>query len=173
MHATAGFAALAVAILLFAITTAPSASAATSDDACALVTRAQVSAVVGVPVDAGTHVTPTFVKTCTWGPTGGAREDVKAVTISFQNAASYDAGKRLMQQTQAVVNQTQGGASMASDSASGVGDDAYYTSMGAGYTALMVKKGNVALKIAIYGGMPTDKKKAVEKALALQALSKL
>jgi hypothetical protein len=37
----------------------------------------------------------------------------------------------------------------------------------------MLKKGNVALKVAAYGDMPADKKKAVEKTLALQALSKL
>ena len=78
-----------------------------------------------------------------------------------------------MQQTQAVVNQKEGGGAMASDSASGIGDDAYYTTMGTGYTGLMVKKGNVAMKIAVYGGMPTDKKKTAEKTLALQALSKL
>jgi hypothetical protein len=173
MRTTSGFAALAVAILLSAITAAPSASAATTDDACALVTQAQVSAAVGVSVGAGTHVPPSFVKTCTWSPTGGAREDVKSVTVSFQNAGSYDAGKRVMQQTQAVVNQKEGGGAMASDSASGIGDDAYYTTMGTGYTGLMVKKGNVAMKIAVYGGMPTDKKKTAEKTLALQALSKL
>jgi len=71
------------------------------------------------------------------------------------------------------VNQKDGGANMASQSASGIGDDAYYTTMGAGYTGLMVKKGNLALKIAVYSDMPADKKKAVEKTLALQALSKL
>jgi hypothetical protein len=173
MRATTGFAALAVAILVFAVAAVPPASAAPPNDACALVTQAQVSAALGVSVDAGTHVTPTFVKVCTWNPSGSAVKDVKSVTVSFQDAASFDAGKRLMQQTQAAVNQQEGGAAMASESASGVGDEAYYTSMGAGYTALMVKKGNVALKIAIYGGMPVDKKKAAEKTLALNALSKL
>jgi hypothetical protein len=173
MRATIGFAALAVASFLFAITAATSASAATTDDACALVTQAQVSAAVGTSVEAGSHVTPTFVKTCTWNSAGGAAKDVRCVTISFQNAASYDAGKRLMQQTQAAVNQKEGGAKMANDSASGIGDDAYYTTMGTGYTGLMIKKGNVALKIAVYGGMPADKKKAAEKTLAFQALSKL
>jgi hypothetical protein len=78
-----------------------------------------------------------------------------------------------MQQAEGAVNQKEGAGSMASQSASGIGDDACYTSMGAGYTGLMVKKGNVALKIAIYGEMPADKKKAAEKTLALQALSKL
>lgn len=173
MRARTGSSLLAVAVLVFAIAAVPSACAAPPEDACALVTQAQVSAAIGVSVDAGTHVTPTFLKTCTWNPSGGATKDVKYVTISFQNAASYDAGKRVMQQTEAAVNQKEGGANMASQSASGIGDDAYYTTMGAGYTGLMVKKGSLALKIAVYGDMTADKKKAVEKTLALQALSKL
>jgi hypothetical protein len=45
--------------------------------------------------------------------------------------------------------------------------------MGTSYTALMVKKGNVAFKIAPYGKLPIEKKKAVEKALAQQVVSKL
>ena len=172
MHATNGFVVLAVATLVFAITAVPSAGAATTDDACALVTHSQMSAVVGVSMGAGTHVTPTYVKTCTWTPSGGATKDVKSVTVSYQDAGSYDAGKRLMQQAQAAAAQ-EGTAKMTSESATGIGDDAYYTTMGTGYTGLMLKKGNVALKVAVYGDMPADKKKAVEKTLALQALSKL
>jgi hypothetical protein len=110
---------------------------------------------------------------CTWTLSGGATKDVKSVTVSYQDAGSYDAGKRLMQQTQAAVAVKEGTGKMTDESATGVGDDAYYTTMGTGYTGLMLKKGNVALKVAVYGDMPADKKKAVEKTLALQALSKL
>jgi hypothetical protein len=78
-----------------------------------------------------------------------------------------------MQQTQAAVAVKEGTGKMTDESATGIGDDAYYTTMGTGYTGLMLKKGNVALKVAVYGDMPADKKKAVEKTLALQALSKL
>jgi len=173
MRVINGFVVLAVATLVFAMTTVPSAGAATTDDACALVTQAQVSTAVGVSMGAGTHVTPTYVKTCTWTPSGGATEDVKSVTVSYQDAGSYDAGKRLMQQTQAAMAVKEGTAKMTNEGATGIGDDAYYTSMGTGYTGLILKKGNVALKIAVYGDMPADKKKAVEKSLALQALSKL
>ena len=78
-----------------------------------------------------------------------------------------------MQQTQAAMAVKEGTAKMTNEGATGIGDDAYYTSMGTGYTGLILKKGNVALKIAVYGDMPADKKKAVEKSLALQALSKV
>ena len=171
MRATTGFAKLAVAILVLAIPAVPSASAAPPNDACALVTQAQMSAALGVSVGAGTHVVPNSTKECTWTPTGGGTKDVKYATLSFQDPSGYATGKMVAQQAE--VNQKEGAGSMATDSARGIGDDAYYASMGTGYTALLLKKGNVALKIAIYGEMPVDKKKAAEKTLALNALSKL
>ncbi|MBS0396901.1 MAG: hypothetical protein JSR54_19935, partial [Proteobacteria bacterium] len=54
-------------------------------DACTLATPAQVGAAVHVSVGAGTHVTPTFVKTCTWTPT--ANSSVRAVTVNLQTPA--------------------------------------------------------------------------------------
>jgi hypothetical protein len=173
MRAPASFVALAVAILILALAAVPSASAAPPNDACALVTQAQMSAALGVPIGTGQHVVPTFTKECTWTPTGGATKDVKYATVSFQDPTGYAMGKMVAQQAQAKVNKEEGAGSMAADSASGIGDDAYYTSMGTGYTALLLKKGNVALKVAIYGEMPVAKKKAAEKTLALNALSKL
>lgn len=172
MRAKAAIAALSVAIFIIASAAVPSASAA-PNDACALVTQAQMSAALGVPVGAGTHVVPNSAKECTWTPTGGATKDVKYATVSFQDPSGYAIGKMVMQRAQAEVNQKEGAGSMAADSASGIGDDAYYMSMGTGYTTLMLKKGNVSLKIAIYGEMPVDKKRAAEKTLALQALSKI
>ena len=54
----------------------------------------------------------------------------------------------------------------------GIGDDAYYLAVG-NNVGLIVKKGNVAFKAAVYGGAPIDKKEAMEKTLASQAVSKL
>ena len=168
-------AAVLVAIFIVAAAAAPSASAAPPDDACLLLTQAQVTAVVGVPVGSGSHVTPTYLKTCTWAPSGGPTKDVKSVTISFQAADAYETGKKLMDQTAARMKEQKDkdAAPMANELAAGIGDDAYYMSMGSTYTGLMVKKGSVAFKVAMYGDLPTEKKKAIEKTLALQALSKL
>jgi len=68
-------------------------------DACTLLTRAQVAAAVGGAVSDGTHVTPTFVKTCTWTPSGKSK--LGSVTLNLQTAAFYDGGKR--QATMAVA----------------------------------------------------------------------
>ena len=51
-----------IALSIVGATIAQSASAAPSDDACSLLTPAQVSAALGAPVGEGTYVTPTFKK---------------------------------------------------------------------------------------------------------------
>jgi hypothetical protein len=161
-----------VASLVFTVAAAPSANAA-PDDACTLLTQKQVADAVGVPVNSGAHTTPTYLKTCTWASPTGAAKGVKVVTLDLQAADRFAAGKRLMEQSMAAAKVQDKNAASASIASAGIGDDAYYMSTGAGYTGLMVKKGSVAFKLAIYGDMPNDKKKDVEKALALEVLSKL
>ena len=56
---------------------------------------------------------------------------------------------------------------------SGIGGDAYYTVFGGTITNLMVKKGNVSFKLAIYGGPAPEKAMAMEKTLALEIVGKL
>jgi hypothetical protein len=166
---------LTTAIFVGAIAAVPLASAAPPEDACKLLTQAQVSAVLGVSMGAGSHVTPTYLKTCTWTPADGGTKNRKTVTISFQSADSFGAAKKLMEQSQAMLKAEgdKGAGQFANASASGIGDDAFYTSMGGNYTALLVKKRNTSFKVAIYGPLPVDEAKAMEKTLALEALSTL
>ena len=159
MRLITGLAALAVAILIFGIT-APTASAAPADDACSLLTQTQMSAALGVSVGAGSHVTPTFLKTCTWDAAGGSAKGVKYVTLMLEGVDAYEAGKTVRARTIVITP------------VSGVGDGAYYLSLGRN-TGLIVKKGNVAFKVAVYGEAPLEQKKAMERVLALQALPKL
>jgi len=142
---------------VFALQT-QSANAAAPDDACALLTTAQVSAAVGVAVGDGTYVTPTFKKTCTWMPSDSA-SGIRAITLNLQSPERFEGGK--------------GGVNViALTPASGIGDDAYY--LGAGSTeGLFFRKGEHAFKIAVYTTQPLDKKRAMETALAKQVLAKL
>jgi len=58
-------------------------------------------------------------------------------------------------------------------SVSGVGDDAFYVTVGQ-IVGLCVKKGSAAFKATVYSSsMPMDKRKGMEKTLAQQVLSKL
>ena len=127
-------------------------------DACAVLTAAQVSSAIGIPVKEGTHPTPDFLRTCTWIPSN--QTQIKAVTFYIQSANSYDAAKRLLQQS-----------GMKDTSVGGVGDDAYFQTVGTN-SSLVGKKGNTAFKVAIYTTLPVDKAQAMEKTLAVQALSK-
>jgi len=137
---------------------AQSVSAATADDACAILTPAQVSAAVGVAVDEGTYVTPTFKKTCTWTVKDSAG-GIRFVTLNLQSPAQFAGGKTGLNQ-------------VALTPAAGIGDDAYY--LGAGSTeGLFFKKGERAFKIAVYSTLPLEKKRAMENALAKQVLAKL
>jgi hypothetical protein len=148
--------AVIAAIFIVGAAMAPSANAAPADDACSLLTQAQVRAALGASVGAGSYVSPTFKKTCTWTVAGGA----EYVTLELEGLDAYQAGKVALTKTIVVT------------SVSGIGDDAYYLAVGKN-VGLIVKKGNVAFKVAVYGGMPIDKKEAIEKTLASQAVSKL
>lgn len=134
--------------------TAAAAFAAPPTEACSVLTTAQVSSAVGSTVADGTYIMPTFKKTCTWNiSTGGS------VTLQLQSLDFFNAGKGSM----AAAERT---------STSGVGDEAYYLGMGP-TTGLVVKKGNGAFKISVYSSnLSLDQRKAIEKALAQQALAK-
>ncbi len=127
-----------------------SAAAAAPGDACALLSADQVSGVVGVSVGAGAYVTPTFKKTCTWTGSG------MIVTLFLEDLSFYQAGKR---------------APYAS-SASGVGDEAFYTTVGS-TVSLTVKKGGSAFKVSVYATMPAERKQSMEVTLARDVISKL
>ncbi|HTV78750.1 MAG TPA: hypothetical protein VMF03_10865 [Steroidobacteraceae bacterium] len=147
------------AMLTAAAITRP-AAAATPDDACSFLTAAQVSSALGTAVAAGTYVTPTSRITCTWNAT---RSGGGTVTLHVQSAASYDAGKRLASLASA----------SAVTSASGIGDDAYYFTSGT-LSGLLVKKGMLAFKVAIYvHNLPAAQQQAIERMLALQVAQEL
>lgn len=156
---------LVLIIFILATVTPPSATAAPADDACLLLTQAQLAAAFGVSFAPGQHTTPTYLKTCTWIPSGGSTDTLKFVTLNLESASAYDGGKNMMQQMKPK--------GVIITPASGIGDDSYYISFGSNITNLMVKKGTVSFKLAIYGATPPEKAMAIEKTLALQFVSKL
>ena len=119
--------------------------------------RVQVSAAVGATVEEGTHVTPTFTKTCTWVVKNGGI----IVTLNIEELAMFDAAKRSASLAGAQTAQ-----------ASGVGDEAFYIDVG-GALALHTKKGGAAFKVAVYSTkLSPDQKKSIERVLAQQAAAK-
>jgi hypothetical protein len=140
----------------------PSA-AQTNNDACTLLTPAQVGVAVGVSVADGKHVTPTYVKTCTWAVTG--KSNVKFVTLYLQTAAAYDGGKQMARQ---MATAGKGGQVKPAS----IGEDGYYFVIG-DQVGLLAKKGGISFKVAVYATLPVDKKEVMELTLAKEVLAKL
>jgi hypothetical protein len=150
--------AVIAAIFIAGAATAP-ANAAPPDDACSLLTQAQVSVAVSVSVGAGAYQ-GTYKKTCTWNAVSPATKSAKYVTLLLEGLDAYQAGKLASVKTIVVTP------------ISGIGDDAYYLAVGPN-VGLIVKKGNVAFKVAVYGDIPIENKQAMEKTLAQQVVSNL
>jgi hypothetical protein len=140
------FSLFAITILLLIAVMAPSASAAPSDDACLLITQAQLSEVLGVSMAAGQHTTPTYVKTCTWVPSSGATPTLKFVTLNLESSDKFEAAKKMMSQMAQMQPKN-----ATFTQASGVGDDAYYASFGPTIMNL-----SVSFKLALYGATPAE-----------------
>ena len=140
---------------------AVSAGPEAGDEACSLLTPAQVSAATNTPVGDGTYLMPTFRKTCTWTVTHPGPQGVKIVTVSFESldmlAGGMKAGRNPGVSTTPV---------------SGMGDSAYYLVTG-DMAALHIKKQGLALKVAVYAKLPVAQVEAMEKTLGAEVVSKL
>ena len=140
----------------------PPAGALAAGDACTLLTDAQVSTALGIPVDPGKPIASPA--TCQWFGKGKYATLNVNQTIAGQTAVQrFDAGKtsKLPGITVEPVN--------------GVGDDAYYVSYSKTTRAglgLVVKKGNSAFEVRVYG-FDVDKAKPVAKTLAQSVAGKL
>jgi len=149
---------LAATAALTVSAAAPTAHAAPAD-ACALLTPAQVGAALGAPVEPGKPITPTDHNVCSWA--GGK---VGYVTLMLQSAEKFD---RARQQAPALAG------AVAVTPVAGLGDGAMYVGMGDN-VGLVVKKGGVSFKVAVYKhDAPLDAKRAAEKTLAAAALAHL
>jgi hypothetical protein len=142
----------------FAIAT-PSAARA-SDDACSLLTTAQVSAALGVTVQTGRALTP---KSCIWRDANASSS--KKVTLTLLTQNMYDIGKTPLTGTE-------------KPTLSGVGDDAFYKYFAAPryerikVVELDVRKGDSRFSVGVYG-LAVDDAKADAKTLAQEVLPKI
>ena len=146
-----------IAICIAGAAIAHSASAATLDDACAVLTPAQVSAAVGAAVGVGTYIMPTFKKTCTWTT---AANGGRIVTLNLQSLSQFQGEKKSASYGQPLV------------AIGGIGDEAYWFGAGS-LVSIIAKKGDVAVKVSVYARIPIEQRQAAEKALAMQAVSRL
>ena len=138
------------------------AYSAPPEDACSLLTAAQVSAALGVSVEASK---PADKSICEWSQQGAAAFRGKAVLLTIiepiGNLTPADRFNAAKMPVPGVVKTP----------VSGLGDDAVYGG-NKFRVALTVKKGNSAFEIMV-SGFPVEESKAKEKALAQDVLAKL
>ena len=152
---------LEIALTVGLCSAAPqSAGAATPPrDACSLFTAPQISKVLGVTVTDGRHPIPSTLLLCGWAPAEGPQVDGKKLAVNLMTERAFEVGKIPVH-------------GIAKTPLSGVGDDAYYMTDSGRGTGLSVKSGGIYVQIWV-GGFPPEKQKELEKALALQMLTKL
>jgi hypothetical protein len=158
MSSKNSLAAIAFAAVLPA-TMSTAHAAVSADDACSLLTRVQVSAVVNRPVAAGAYQ-GTFKKTCTWNVLEAQPNSAKSVTVVFEDLGVFQANKVAPVKAIMITPVRR------------VGDDAYYIAV-RNNVGLIVKKGNAVFKVAVYGDAPIDKMRAMERSFAQRIAAEL
>ncbi|MGH7523259.1 MAG: hypothetical protein ACREK8_03045 [Gemmatimonadales bacterium] len=153
MNRNRSLVAVATAAAVLAIGTAPRAHASSLVDPCSLLTTAQVSSAIGGQAQAGK---PIYATGCSWSSTAPKA----MVTISFDKLATFDSLKAA---SSPVVQKTM---------VSGIGDDAFYKTMGPMIT-LTVKKGGTYFVMRVYGISDPAKVREIERILATDAAAKL
>lgn len=136
------------------------ATAARPSDPCALLTTAQVSAALGGTVGSGKALT---TGVCQWAQQGKAGDPLLKLDVTVITPEHFT---RLKTVTVGTVT-----------SASGLGDEAFYSTLTQGHTILTtlnVRKGATAVVIRVSGGTKSaEDYQAKEKAVAVALLPKL
>jgi len=149
---------LAACAALF-LSAAAGAAAPAPGDACTLLSAPQLSALLGVALEPGSHVMPGALGSCGWAPAGEASIDSKRVVVTLLSAHSFAFGRAPVRDAVAVA-------------ASGIGDEAYYVTTPPFGTSLSVKKGGAYFQVRV-GGFPPHQTRTLERRLALQLLHKV
>lgn len=151
--------AICVASFILATAGSPAICAAPPANPCTLLTSAQITSALGVPVGAGQGF---MNKICKWSPAtpekGSAQP--KKVMLTMLNAQHWSS--TIMPVGNGIVK----------THVSGLGDDAIYGTTPGLPTVLDVKKGNVAFQVVVVG-FSSAENQAKEKVLAQNVLAKL
>ncbi len=144
---------LSIAAAALTLTGLCAAPAQAAPSACALLTPAQVGAAAGAQVGAGDPIGSTG---CQW--TAKSDPGIR-VTLTLQDAEGWE----MMKTPLPHITKTQVG---------GVGEDAFYTTLGT-LTTLSVKKGGTVFIVRVYGVKGLPKQMSLEKSLAANVAGKL
>jgi hypothetical protein len=134
-------------------------------DACTFLSENKVSAILGLPIDAGRHIGPSSAL-CGWGEPNDPDHSGKHVLLTIYRAVGkispvdrFENGKMPIQ-------------GIVKTPITGIGDDAYYIDTPGFGLGLNVKKGSFAFQVKVFGFSP-QMTKTFENSLAQDVLAKL
>jgi hypothetical protein len=142
-----------------------SAAGKEARDACTFLSENKVSAILGLPIDAGRHIGPSSAL-CGWGEPKDPDHSGKHVLLTIYRAVGkispvdrFENGKMPIQ-------------GIVKTPITGIGDDAYYIDTPGFGLGLNVKKGTFAFQVKVFGFSP-QMTKTIENSLAQDVLAKL
>jgi hypothetical protein len=157
---------VAAALILFFA----SGSHAADNNACALLTAAEVGAIVGAPMDPGAPLTPTLRQYCSFNETG------KGISGRNAHISIIDEHKFSLGKTPAI-------AGVEKSPESGIGDEAYWSKAKGMVYTLSVRKGSNYFRVQARTNKDAlaksntpaidEQDKAADRKLALEILKKL
>ncbi len=158
MSITPPSALFAATLLLLGCRSSTPTAATPVTDACAVLTPAEIGAVLGIPIDPGQHIPKTSTIMCGWPKAGVTGESV--VMLNFTTPDYFEKER----DPHPRITMTP---------APGIGDDAYYITSQFG-TSLFIKKGNTVIGFAIRDNtIPSTQLMEKERALGLKAVTRL
>jgi hypothetical protein len=161
MHIKAGIG--AIFGMVFSLNSNPTFAAAT--DACKVLTREQVSTVLGVILDGGEHIGP-GAALCSWGEPGDPNHEGKHVLLTLYRSVGKLSPVERFENGKMPIGGIQ------KTPVNGIGDDAYFIDTPGFGLGLNVKKGSSAFQVKVFG-FAAELTKAMERALAETVLGKL
>lgn len=131
-------------------------------DACTLLTAAEVSAALGVKVDAGKRPVENDPTLCNWRESGKPEGPARSVVVNVIEGGSFDKEKRPSRNLKGTV--------------SGVGDEAYFFQPSRLPVILFVNTGTVYFKVMARSSATdpaAERNGAIDKTLAAAVVKKL
>ena len=141
-------------------TDTPAAGAPKELDACSLITTDEAAAALGEPVDPGAPPEPGS-SSCLFSGHPAQGITIDAVQIAITSGGDFDPNKKSIP-------------GLTITPVSGIGDAAYYVSLGAGYQVLTVKKGQTTFTVSVLKAKAADSQlQAAEKTLAMAIVGRI
>ena len=133
-------------------------------DACTLLTQPEVSKALEITSLPGKRIIPSSPKLCMWSDDANNAAANRRATLQLVTISAFQLGKSNSRIT--------------TESASGIGDEAYYETFRADSPILAVRKGSTAFHVRILNGLKLkpftlDQEKSKEADLAKAAVAKL